>query len=175
MVEKLYSYKLDFWKLTVALNNCPSRHPVLVFLVVWFSRGSRGLVTWWAKGDGSHLNRQACHLPSCPSALTAPDQAPPVDRQHISMYHCLARRLLSSSASLSTFIGGKEVLIAANHRRFASTGSVRDYFFSVFVPKKSSTAELTLPLLQSRNHAWPGSQAWGCRPKLLHRWTNLWL
>merc|ERR1719264_2293974 len=43
------------------------------------------------------------------------------------MYHCLARRLLSSScsstASLSTFLGGKEVLIAAtNYRRFASTG-----------------------------------------------------
>ena len=124
-------------------------------------------VTWpghlMGKRGGSHLNRQACHLPSCPSALTAPDQAPPVDRQHISMYHCLARRLLSSTASLSTFLGGKEVLIAANHRRFASTGSVRDYF--IFFP-----AELTPPLLQSRNHAWPGSQAWGCRPKLLHRW-----
>merc|ERR1712233_157700 len=59
------------------------------------------------------------------------DQAPPVARQHISMYHCLARRLLSSAlssscsstASLSTFLGGKEVLLAAtNHRRFASTG-----------------------------------------------------
>ena len=110
-------------------------------LVFWMSRG---LVTCWAREGGSHLNRQACHLPSCPSALTAPDQAPPVARQHISMYHCLARRLLSSAlsssscsstASLSTFLGGKEVLITANHRRFASTGSVRDYFISVFLTK----------------------------------------
>ena len=42
------------------------------------------------------------------------------------MYHCLAKRLLSSAlsstASFSTFLGGKEVLVAASHRRFASTG-----------------------------------------------------
>ena len=47
-------------------------------------------------------------------------------RQLISMYHCLAKRLLSSAlsstASFSTFLGGKEVLVAASHRRFASTG-----------------------------------------------------
>merc|ERR1712032_311294 len=42
-------------------------------------------------GQESHLNRQACHLPSCPSALTAPDQAPPVARQHIKLQPCLAR------------------------------------------------------------------------------------
>ena len=141
---KLLPLEINFWKLVLTLNNCPLRFPVLVFLVVWFFRLSRGLVTCWAREGGSHLNRQACHLPSCPSALTAPDQAPPVARQHISMYHCLARRLLSSAlsssscsstASLSTFLGGKEVLIAANHRRFASTGSVRDYFISVFLTK----------------------------------------
>merc|ERR1712107_12582 len=50
-----------------------------------------------------------------------------VARQLISMYHCLAKRLLSSAlsstASFSTFLGGKEVLVAASHRRFASTGA----------------------------------------------------
>ena len=130
------SFGIELWKLVLALNNCPLWFPILVFLVVWFFRGSRGLVTCWAGEGGRHLNRQACHLLSCPSALTAPDQAPPVARQHISMYHCLARRLLSlssscsSTASLSTFLGGKEVLTVANHRRFASTGSVRDSFIS---------------------------------------------
>ena len=169
---------MNFWKLVLTLNNCPLRFPV--FLVVWFFRVSRGLVTCWAREGGSHLSRQACHLPSCPPALTAPDQALPVAHQHISMYHCLARRLLSSAlssscsstASLSTFLGGKEVLIAAtNHRRFASTGLVRDSFQFLFQKffSKLYFAWITLSLLQSRNHAWTSAQAWGCRPKLFLR------
>ena len=144
------------------------------------SRGSRGLVTWLAREGGCHLDRQPCNLPTWPSAQTAPDQAPPVARQHISMYPTLARRLLSSAlssssscsstASLSTFLGGKEVLLAANHRRFSSTGSVRESFISCFSPwNLIRPPETTLPLLQSCNHAWSGAQAWGCCPKLLFR------
>ena len=170
MVEKLYSYKLDFWKLTVALNNCPSRHPVLVFLVVWFSRGSRGLVTWWAKGvaatwTGKHATCPPVHLPWLPqtrrpqwivSISVCTTVSPEGFFPQLQVYQ------LSSVERRSWLQLITDALLPQGRSEIIS--------FQFLSTTKSLMSHLTPPLLQSRNHAWPGSQAWGCRPKLLHRW-----
>ena len=156
------------------MNNCPLRYPVLVFLVVWFYLGSRGLVTWWAREPPEQASMPPallsicpdCPRPGAPSGSSA-YQYVPLSRQKAS-FLCSLLLLLFLNCKFINFPRRKGGLDYSQSQTLCFH-RVGQRLFHFSFSYKSSMAQLTSPSLQSCNHAWPGAKAWGCCPKLLHR------